>query len=276
MMDRRLTPSSGRVALDSLRGQVEAQAFTAGHQVQVVVPLADLLDAPHGRRDRQVLLGEALTLIDRHEGHGFVQAAKDGYCGWLRETTFGEGTPPSHWIAAPASHLYSAPRVQAPETAALTLGARVQVLAVDGDFARTPAGYVPRVHLRPLGQWLTDPAAVAESLLGTPYLWGGNSRAGIDCSGLVQAALLACGQPCPGDSDMQRALGHDLPEEAIPMRGDLLFWRGHVAMVVDRQRLIHANGHHMAVQYESIADCITRIETQGGGPVTARRRMAGS
>ena len=271
--DRRLTPFSGRIALDCLRGRVEAQAFTAGQPVQVAVPLADLLDAPFGKRDRQVILGEALLLIDRQEGWCFVQAAKDGYCGWLAEAAVAGGAAdPTHWLAAPASHLYSAPKVQAPERAALTLGARVQVLAVEGAFARTPQGYVPEVHLRPLGDWQADPVTVAESLLGTPYLWGGNSRAGIDCSGLVQAALTACGLPCPGDSDLQRALGAEIAGDAPLRRGDLLFWRGHVAMVVDDRRLIHANGHHMAVQYEGIAACIARIAEQGGGPVAARRR----
>lgn len=272
-MDRRLTPFSGRVAHESLRGRVEAQSFTVGQAMQVGAALADLLDAPFGKRDRQVILGEAVLLIDRRDGHCFVQAAKDGYCGWLVANAVTEAALPTHWVAAPASHVYSAPKVQAPERFALTMGARLQVLAVEGAFARTPLGFVPNVHLRPLGDWQADPVHVAESLLGTPYLWGGNSRAGIDCSGLVQAALTACGLPCPGDSDLQRALGEDIPEDASLLRGDLLFWRGHVAMVVDDQHLIHANGHHMAVQYEGVAACIARIAEQDGGPVTARRRL---
>jgi cell wall-associated NlpC family hydrolase len=273
-MDRRLTPFSGRLALECLRGRIEAPGFTSGQAGQLVVPLADLLDAPQGRRERQLLLGDPLVVIDHRDGHAFVQSGKDGYCGWLTQSAVGAPVPISHWVAVPASHLYSAAKVQAPEIAALSLGARLQVLAVDDKFAKTSAGYVPFAHLRPWGDWYGDPVAVAEGLLAVAYLWGGNSHAGIDCSGLVQAAFRACGLDCPADSDLQQALGIEIGADQPLQRGDLLFWRGHVAMVVDGQRLIHANGHHMAVQYEGIGPCIARIADQGGGPVTARRRPA--
>lgn len=273
--DRRLTPFSGRVALETLRGRIEAPDWTAGEPAEVAVAVADLCDAPSGRRDRQLLLGEALVVIERREGHVFVQADKDGYCGWLAAAAVGAPTAPTHWVAAPGSHLYTAAKVQAPEIAALSLGTRLHVGGIEGAFARTPHGHVPAVHLRALGDWFTDPVQVAESLLGTPYLWGGNGRGGIDCSGLVQAALTACGIACPGDSDLQRSLGRDIPEEEPLAPGDLLFWRGHVAMVADAERLIHANGHHMAVAHEGIAACIARIEAREGLPVLARRRPRG-
>jgi cell wall-associated NlpC family hydrolase len=129
---------------------------------------------------------------------------------------------------------------------------------------------VPKKHLRPLDRPFTDPAAVAQLLFGVPYLWGGNSVLGIDCSGLVQAALLACSVPCGGDSDLQEAVGSEATGE--PRRGDLVFWPGHVAMMVDGETLIHANAHHMAVAYEGLAAATLRIEAQSGGGVTARRR----
>lgn len=272
-MDRRLTPFSGRVALLSLRGKIAADAFTQGEPASLAQPLADLLAAPDGARDRQLLMGEALTVIDRRDGHAFVQAGKDGYCGWLAESALGPARDPTHWVAAPASHLYTGPKVQAPEIAALTMGARLVVTGTDGAFAQTDAGYVPLVHLRQIGDWAPDPVTMAEAFLGTPYLWGGNSHAGIDCSGLVQAALQACGLPCPGDSDLQQALGRDLPEAEPLQRGDLLFWKGHVAMVVDGTRLIHANGHSMSVAYEGIDACINRILQHDGTAVKARRRL---
>lgn len=274
-IDRRLMPHSGSVALESLRGKVQAQAFTPGTTALVAVPVADLLDAPGGRRDRQVLMGESLTVIDRRDGHAFVQAEKDGYCGWLTGLCLAEGPAPTHWVAAPGSHLYTAPKVQAQETVGISLGTRLHVMALDGKFAQTPQGWVPSVHLRAIGDWADDAVAVAESLLGTPYLWGGNSRSGIDCSGMVQAALTACGIACPGDSDLQQAVGTPLPEGEALQRGDLLFWKGHVAMAVDADLLIHANGHRMAVTHEGIADCIARIMAQENRPVIARRRPGG-
>ncbi len=271
-MDRRLTPATARIAHTSLKGKHDAPAFTDGTRLRLTTPLTDLVKHPGGPRDRQLWLGETFTVIDHDAGYAFGFAAKDGYCGWLPQTALADTPAPTHWVAAPASHLYPEPRVQAPERAALPMGARLHVLDQDAKWTRTDHGYLPTPHLRALDDWLTDPAAVAESLLATPYLWGGNSRAGIDCSGLVQLAFLACGRPCPGDSDLQETLGHPLPDDAPPERGDLMFWRGHVAIVTDPETLIHANGHTMSVAYEPITACITRIRHQNGGPVTHRRR----
>jgi cell wall-associated NlpC family hydrolase len=270
-MDKRLTPFSGRMALASLRGEVAA-AFTDGEAAQVVLPLADLLDKPGGVRQRQLLMGTDVTLIDRDQGHVFLQSRRDGYCGWLREAAVGKGPEPTHWVVAPGSHLYSEPLVQAPETANLSLGARVAVTGSWGAWASTPQGYLPLCHLRPIGQWAPDPVAVAESLLGTPYLWGGNSRNGLDCSGLVQVALHATGRDCPGDSDLQMQLGRGLAPNEVLKRGDLVFWKGHVALVVAPDLLIHANGSTMSVAYEGIREAVARISKGGGGLVQARQR----
>jgi cell wall-associated NlpC family hydrolase len=269
--DRRLTPANARVALESLRGIVSAPAYVPGVPARIAVALTDLCDAPGGARDRQLLFGETVTVIERKDGWAFVQAARDGYCGYVTEAALGAPRTATHRVAAPATHLYPEPRVQARETAALSFGALVTVTGTAGAFAETPDGFVPAPHLRPLDRPFDDPVAVAELFLGTPYLWGGNSRAGIDCSGLVQAAFLACGRPCPGDSDLQRALGAELPESAPLRRGDLIFWKGHVALVADASRLIHANGHAMATVHEATEVAIARIAASGY-PVLARRR----
>lgn len=271
-MDKRTTPFSGRVAHVSLQGLVSAR-FTEGETAQIILPLVNLLDKPGGARNRQLLLGASVTVIDRQDGHVFVQSMRDGYCGWLAENAVGRGPEPTHWVAAPATHLYSEPLVQSPEKGSISLGARLAVVGAWGAWANTPYGFVPMCHLRPLDHEAPDAVSVAESLLGTPYLWGGNSRFGIDCSGLVQVAFHATGRDCPGDSDMQMAMGRGLAPGETLQRGDLIFWRGHVAMVVNETLLIHANGHTMSVSYEDIREAINRISAGGGGLVQARQRF---
>jgi cell wall-associated NlpC family hydrolase len=271
-MDRRLTPATDRLAHHSLIGRIEGRGFTEGECRSVILPLVDLQASRGGPRDRQLWLGDAFTVIDRRDGHAFGMASKDGYCGWLPEAALGDPGTPTHWVASIASNLYRGPKVQEPDLAALPMGASLAVTGHAGAFSQTPLGFVPTAHLRAIGDWYDDPVAVAETMLGTPYLWGGNSRLGLDCSGLVQLAHLACGRPCPADSDLQQVTGRALGAQDPLQRGDLLFWRGHVAMVVDATRLIHANAHSMTVAHEPTADAITRIAAQGGGPVTHRRR----
>ena len=270
-MDRRLTPANGRVAALALAGQVPADRYVAGEPRTVTAPLANLLASPAGPRDRQLLKGTAVIVYEDRDGFAFLQSARDGYCGWVAATALGPPVATTHRVAARATHLYAAPDIKAPDLAHLSFGAELAVTAEGRRFWETPGGFIPKPHLRPLDRPFRDPVTVAQLHFGTPYLWGGNSVLGIDCSGLVQAALLACAFPCPGDSDLQRNLGTEAT--GAPQRGDLWFWQGHVAMLVDDETLIHANAHHMATAYEPIAAATLRIKAQGDGPVIARRRV---
>lgn len=271
-MDRRLTFATDRVAHVSLQGRIDAPAFAESKPAEIALPLVDLLNAPGGMRERQLLLGHGFDVLENRDGHAFGRAVRDGYCGWVSDAALTAVTGVSHWVAAPASHLYDGPKVQARNLASLSFGAHVRVLGQEGAFAQTPYGYVPAGHLQPLGRWFPDPVEVAGLFLGVPYLWGGNSHAGLDCSGLVQMSLLACGLPCPGDSDLQRAVGVPVVDAADLQRGDLVFWKGHVAMMVDPDTIIHSTGHFMATVIEPLAVAMARIKDQTGLDVIARRR----
>nr|WP_299935737.1 C40 family peptidase [uncultured Pelagimonas sp.] len=284
MMDRRLTPSNGRVAHVSLRGKVEADKFVDGERHRVQSDVADLLSAK-GNRDRQLLRGETFTVLDSEGSKVFGFAERDSYVGWLQaaDLSAAPNSCPTHKVCVARSYGKSTPGLKSMGAVApLPFGVAFTVTDQSDGWAKVAVSqgliprdaFVPANHLCVVDHQFADPVQVAQLFLGTPYLWGGNSSFGIDCSGLVQAALLACGLPCPGDSDLQEsALGKTVAPGTAAKRGDLFFWKGHVAIAVDSETLIHANAHHMAVAYEPIQDAISRIAEQGDGPVTRHARI---
>ncbi|TGD97173.1 C40 family peptidase [Methylobacterium nonmethylotrophicum] len=275
-LDPRLTPARPDLADERLRGQVEAARYVPGRPHRVRTPLAPLRRAPDpaAALDSEALFGEAATVYDVRDGWAFVQLAGDGYVGYLPAEALGPAGPePTHRVAALRTFLYPAADLKRPPLGALSLGAQVTVAAREGAYARLPDGsFVWAEHLAPVAATEPDWAATATRFLGVPYLWGGRSSLGLDCSGLVQAALAAAGLQAPRDSDQQEAaLGEPValaPDLAGLRRGDLVFWRGHVGMMLDATRLIHANGHHMAVAIEPLAEAEGRIRAGRTGPGT--------
>jgi cell wall-associated NlpC family hydrolase len=269
--DRRLTPANGRVAAMHLAGVIEAERYVEGWSRSVSAEVTDLCSAPDGPRDRQLVIGANVTVFEDRAGWSFVQAA-DGYVGYLRMADLSDHASPTHFVGTIATHAYADENIKSPDVHSLPFDARVVVRDERRHFFETNLGYVPKKHLREIGRPFVDPATVAQMHFGVPYLWGGNSSRGIDCSGLISAALSTCGIACPGDSDLQRAaLGASFDGDY--RRGDLVFWQGHVGMMVDADTLIHANAHNMATVYEPITRAVLRIEAQGDGPVLARKRL---
>ena len=242
---------------------------------QIALPVVSLWrDTERKSRERELLFGDGFSILDDDGEFAFGQSEKDGYQGYLALASLRDPVENTHTVSAWATHLYSAPDIKSPELASLSFGSRIRIVATAGRFCETCDGaYIPANHIRPADLMMTDTVAVAELFLGTPYLWGGNSCRGIDCSGLVQAALLACGKDCPADADQQeRKVGQTLGHNEPVKRGDLFFWQGHVAIAVDCETIIHANANDMAVAYEGIDHAIRRISDKGEGPVTARKR----
>jgi cell wall-associated NlpC family hydrolase len=274
-MDARQTPANGVVAHESLLGLVEQHRFVAGEWTRTSSPLVDLCRTPAGPRDRQIAQGQRFLVLEHRDGWAFGQCARDEYVGWIVETSLGDDFDATHWVSAAATHLYPAADFKQREIATFPLGAEVKIVGTQGAFSVTSdGGFVPSCHLSALGVYRTELIAVASLFLGTPYLWGGNSYAGIDCSGLVQVACLSCGISCHGDSDQQMLnLGVLLPAEIALERGDLLFWQSHVAWVADPFTLLHATARPMAVILEPLADAVARIMAQGDGAVIARKRI---
>jgi cell wall-associated NlpC family hydrolase len=278
--DRRLTPVRPDLAGAHLRGLVEAPRFAEGRAMQVIEASAPLRRAPaaDAALETEALLGEAVTVYDEAEGWGWAQLDRDRYVGYLPLIALGPPSEPTHRVAALRTHVYPGPSIKAPPRMALSLGARLTIARWDGDFAVTPGGdCLWARHLAETGWREPDFVAVAERFLETPYLWGGRTSEGVDCSGLVQTALTAAGVAAPRDSDMlETELGEPVAfdgDQALA-RGDLVFWKGHVGVMRDAQTLLHANGWHMKVVSEPLDEARKRISANGGGQATSVRRLA--
>jgi hypothetical protein len=282
-LDPRITPARHDLAASHLAGVVDAPRFIDGTPYEVGAPQAPLRSAPANEAPllTEALKGERVTIYEVSEdGWAWGQLAGDGYVGFMPAAALRiPGPSPTHKVSALRSFVFPGPSIRLPPLETLSFGCRLAVARSDGPFAITDSGgYVPRLHLAPVGSMEADFVAVAERFLGTPYLWGGKTSLGIDCSGLVQLALAACGVACPRDTDMQeQAVGTAL-ERPYPLdrlrRGDLLFWKGHVAIARDQATVVHANASgHMAVAFEATAAAVARIRTATDSDVTSVRRL---
>ena len=280
MDDPRLTPARPDLAAKYLEGKVKAARFVSGEEFVISDAIAPLRSEPSSDAMllTQALMGERVTIYDRNgEGFAWGQLNNDGYVGWLPDRALTKPVAaPTHKITALRTFAFPGPSIKLPPLETLVMGSVVTVIREDGAFAVTrDGGYLPRQHLGHIGHNAGDFVAVAEQFVGTPYLWGGKSSLGIDCSGLVQVALNATGIGCPRDSDMQQdGLGRELglAESEKLRRGDLIFWKGHVAIARDADSIVHANAHHMATAIENTGDAIARIKA-AGSEITAIKRF---
>ncbi|MEK4034172.1 NlpC/P60 family protein [Methylocystis sp. IM3] len=279
VFDRRLTPARADLAAAYLKGRVAADRYVEGVVMEVKEGVVDMRREPRPDSpiDTQALYGERVTVYDEEEGWAWAQLAGDGYVGWIAANAlWSEVSAPTHRVCVPRTFVYPAASIKQPPLLALPLAAEVSIVEERDSFLVTrDRGFVWRTHLAPLDAPADDFVAVAEGLIGAPYLWGGKSSIGVDCSGLVQIALAAAGQNAPRDSDMQEAqLGAPIALGAPLMRGDLVFWKGHVGVMRDEATLLHANGTHMLVSSEPLERVRARNLEVGAGDITGVRRLS--
>ena len=263
-----------------LEGIVEAERFVTGTEARIAVPVASLRRAPDHSAgvDTELLFGDALTVFEREHGWAWAQAGRDGYVGYADETAIAMAQAnPTHVVGVARTFAYPDADLKSPHLMALSMGSELAVTAFEearGTRYATLAtgGHVIARHIRPIADRCDDYVSVAEALAGTPYLWGGASAFGVDCSGLVQLSMRMCGRTVPRDTDMQAgSIGETVNPAAGLRRGDLAFWNGHVAIMRDDRNIVHADGRTMLVSREPLAGAIGRIGRLHGEPTGYRR-----
>jgi cell wall-associated NlpC family hydrolase len=279
VLDRRLNAFREDLADKRLEGRVEAPSFVAGRPAHVRVPVLDMRRTPslEAGIDTQLLSGQDVFVFDENEGFAWVQSVSDGYVGYVGSNGLADGaSKATYLVSAARTFVYPAPDLKSVPTCALSMGSLVQVVGFEvrrgTNYAVLPSGEaVVAGHVRDAAERVPDYVAVAERLIHTPYLWGGATAFGIDCSGLVQLSMRMAGKTVLRDSDMQAAtIGEPIAPDQLK-RGDLVFWKGHVAIVTDPETIIHANGHTMTVALEPLADAVSRIGYLYGQPTGYRR-----
>jgi cell wall-associated NlpC family hydrolase len=270
--DPRLTPARPDLAAAELEGIVAAARYAPGRAMTLAAPAAPLHRAPDAGSERldELVFGERFEALETQGGFVWGQARRDGHVGFVAAEALGPaGAPPTHRIAAIRTYAFAEPSIKSPAMGPFSLNALVTVAAEEDRFSRADgAGWFWTAHLAPIGTFERDPAAVAERFIGAPYLWGGRTSLGLDCSGLIQQALYACGRAFSRDADLQLAEGRAIARAELS-RGDLVGWTGHIGMMLDATRLVHATAHHMAVAVEPVAEVIARNEDRG--PAMFRR-----
>ena len=270
MSDPRLTLARDDLADAALQGLIRAGRFDQTKAYHCAVPAAAIRRAPDPDAEQldQLLFGETFLVLESTAGWAWGQAGRDGYVGHARLDDLKAGAvAATHRVTALRAYAFSRPDLKSRPAALLSFNALVAVEAQEGKYLKAQgSGWIAAGQLQPIGAVETDPDAVAERFVGAPYQWGGRESLGLDCSGLVQQALHACGRSCPRDSDQQQALGHAVAAADLA-RNDLVFWKGHVGMMLDAQRLIHASAFHMQVAIEPLAEAVARI----GEPTACRR-----
>jgi len=279
--DTRLIPLRDGVASRALEGIASAEVYLEPKAMACAVAATGIhraADLDSEQMD-QLLFGEGFEAVEEEGPWRWGQARRDGYVGFVLAAALAPLPPePTHRVAALRTYAFAEPSIKARALGPYSMNSLVAVEAEDGRLAKVAgAGWMTADHLAPIGQFENDWAGVAERFLGAPYLWGGRESVGLDCSGLVQQALYACGLACPRDTDQQAGLGRGIGRADFG-RGDLVFWNGHVGIGLDAPgrkggRIVHANGFHMAVAIEPLDEAISRIEAAGVGQPTAFRRL---
>lgn len=232
--------------------------------LSVCVPITDIFEHPESTTkinsgDSQLLFGETVKVIEEGDQFHHITSQIDGYTGFVnKDHLTPDRDPPTHFIDALGTHIYKEPDFKTRPLMGLHFLARLKATGTEENgFTQTQTGWVPSTAIKPVTELTagTAPIDTGQRFLGCPYLYAGRSAQGLDCSALVQLALLRAGIPCPRDSSQQIETGEEATQDNIAP-GDLVFFKAHVGMMIDKDHVINATSRSMDVRIEPLNDLI--------------------
>jgi hypothetical protein len=247
--------------------------MTSAHkQRRILSPVADTREVPdasalRGKFESQLVFGEDFLVEEESGDWCRGTCSHDGYAGWIEAKHLGDSLPPStHIVTATRTHVYRDASIKSPLLTTLSFGSRVSSNLSDEKFlCLEGGGWIYAQHLSPISSVEPDYVATALKFIETPYLWGGRSAFGIDCSGLVQVAFARASIKTARDTEEQFAtIGTPV---ATPVRGDIIFFKGHVGIMTDEKDILHANAFHMKVTIEPL----NTVANRSGGILAMKR-----
>ena len=267
IFDTRITPIRRDLASTAYKAIVKRKKYVTAKLATVKSAFTPLYSNKGSKLSTQLLYGEECDVFETKNGWSWIQSRRDNYVGYTPTINLTRKIyKPNSKVISLRTVIYTKPDIKSVTKGYLSFNSLVEVIKIKGKYSLIKnLGWCPSLDLVKIKSSKFNHIDLSKQYLDTPYLWGGRDSMGIDCSGLVQNLHQINNRPFPRDTDMQEMfVTNEVKYEKDLKAGDLVFWKGHVAMMIDNSNIIHANAFHMKTAIEPLSTAKKRILKSNG------------